>query len=229
MESQKISQTHPNREKTLDRLPTAVGLERADCLGLNRASQEFRESANPSRVGRPSGSGYQVSVNMSAVESLVGCRIRSPPGGNFVLNGWVTAALLASEYPGSSQDLRPMADRCDRFVGGRKVFDHLQNPSIESQVLRCAAAGQYKCIVLGRINRSKIRIEDKAVPRLLAVSLMPFEIMDSGRYVIAGYLAWTNAMAIMPDHREHLVRDHDLVVFYKVTNEKQNLFYCPFL
>ena len=56
--------------------------------------------------------------------------------------------------------------------------------------------------------------------RFFAIGLVTFEVMHGGHDIIARFFSWANAVTIMPDHQQHLVRDHDLVVFDEITYDE---------
>lgn len=145
---------------------------------------------------------------------------------DFVLHGRIATALPPSEHIGCGQDLRSMAYGRDRFVLIREVANDLEDARMEPQVLRGAAAGQDQRIVGGGIDRCEIGVEREAMAGFFAIRLVAIEVVDGGGDVVARFLVRACGMACVPDHEEHLIGDHDFIVFYEVTDEEQDFLGC---
>ena len=55
---------------------------------------------------------------------------------------------------------------------------------------------------------------------------MAFEIMDCGQNRVSWLFVGADCIAMVPDHLEHLKRNHDFVVFNEVSDEEQDSLGC---
>ncbi len=106
-----------------------------------------------------------------------------------------------------------------------KVPHDLDHARVESQILRCAAAGNHEPVVFGGIDIGEVGVEREVVARLLAIGLLPLEVMDCGGDLLARLAIGTNGVDFVADHQQHLEGDHDFVVFDEVTDEEENAFF----
>ena len=100
----------------------------------------------------------------------------------------------------------------------------LQHAVVQPQVLGRTAAGNHQGVVVGRIDGVEIGREREVVARLFAVGLIALEVVDGGAHRFARPLAGTHRIDAMPDHQQHLERDHRLVVLDEIADQHQDSF-----
>jgi hypothetical protein len=66
-------------------------------------------------------------------------------------------------------------------------------------------------------------VENEVVARLFRVGLVSLEVVDGGADLVAGFLIRADGVDNVADHLESLKGNHDLVIFYVVTDEHEKL------
>ena len=117
-----------------------------------------------------------------------------------------------------------MTNRCDRLAGIAEVTHQLQHVLVQPQVLGRPTAWNNERMVTRCVARREIGGDGKTVPRLFAVGLVPFEIVNGCHDVITRGLVRTNRIDVMADRLKDLERNHRFVIFNEVTDEHQNSF-----
>lgn len=172
----------------------------------------------------PSGRGDEVAVDMDRVHTGTGSLIGPSSECHLVLDRGIATALAALQCVGGCQDLGTVADGSDRFMMFGKMLNHLENPRVESQVLGCTAARQDERVVTLGCDLVEIRIQREPMTGLFTVGLVAIEIVDGCGDVVPRLLVWTDNVACVSDHHQHLERNHDFVVFDEVAYEEEDFF-----
>ena len=117
-----------------------------------------------------------------------------------------------------------MADCCNRFAGLIEGLHQLQDLLVQAQVFRGTATGHQQRVVIRRIDLGEVKVQRKQMPRLFAVGLIAFEIVDCRTYGLPGGFIRTHRMHGVADHQQRLKRHHHFVVFDVVADQHQNFF-----
>src|SRR2546428_12790962 len=75
----------------------------------------------------------------------------------------------------------------------------------------------------GAAAGSETAVEREVVAALLAVGLIPFEIVDGGADLLALPLSGADCVHRVPDRQQRLKRNHHLVILGVVADQHQNL------
>ncbi len=113
-----------------------------------RVPSTCKKLREPSRMRRPGGRGdeFPAGVSLSHLQVDEGSA-RSRDIGR---NGRITAAGFALQHVGGGQQLRRVADRGDRFIGGGEVAHDIEHARIQADVLGSPPAGNHKRVVSSR-------------------------------------------------------------------------------
>ena len=119
-----------------------------------------------------------------------------------------------------------MADRRDGFFSRVEFAHDFQQPGVQAQVFRRAAAGHHQARVVGGVDLVEVVVDDEIVAALFSVGLVALKVMDGGLHRVAGLFAGADGVHFIAHHLEHLKGHHNLVIFHKISGQQQNLFHC---
>ncbi len=119
---------------------------------------------------------------------------------------------------------RRSAYRGDRLAGLVEGLHQLQHLVVQAQVFRGTATGNQQPVIVGGIDLGEIEIQREQMTGLLAVGLVPLEIMDRSAHGLSRGLARAYRMHLVTDHLQRLERHHHFVVFDVIANQHQDLF-----
>lgn len=145
---------------------------------------------------------------------------------DFGLASGVAGASVSVEDSGGGENLGPVADGGDGFLGGMEGSHEVEHLGIKAEIFGGSATWDDECIVVFGLYLSEIGIEHEAMARFLAVGLVSFEVMDGGGEMIARFLSWADDVAGMADHEQHLVGDHEFIVLDKIASEEEDALGC---
>ena len=114
-----------------------------------------------------------------------------------------------------------MADRRDRPPRLVKTAHQVQHQRVEPQVLGSPSPRNDQPAIVVRLDLGECRIEREVVPGLFAVGLIPLKVVNGGPDPVASDLARADHIDPIPQHRQGLIGDHQLVVFDEVARQHQ--------
>ena len=158
------------------------------------------------------------------------CRVGLAPDASGVhhigLHGGIGRAGTPLEDTGGNQHLLAVANRRNGLLGPVHLTDDLNDARVQAQILGRTASGHDKPVIGGAIHSVEIGVDHKIVATFFRIGLMPLEIVHGGGDDVARLLAGADHIDIVTHHQKHLIRDHDLVIFNKVTSQHQYFLFC---
>ena len=159
---------------------------------------------------------------MRRIKARAGSLVCPSAERDFILDRGIATALAAREHARCSQNLWTVADRRNRLIAVREMLNDLQHSWIQPQVLRRTTSWQHQRVVRTRLDRIKVRVERETMPWLFAIGLVSSEVLDRRSDIVSTFFAGANAIAMVPDHQQHLIGNHDLVILDKIPHHKQD-------
>lgn len=187
--------------------------------GSGARLKNLKEAGKPDGVRGPGRASDEVAVDdgVRHIDRDVG----SAGELNFRSAGRIGIELAALDDAGSSEQLRAVTERGDRFVGLREVANEVENLWVKAKILRGPAAGNDEAVVVRRVDLVEGGIEREVVTAFFGVGLIAFEIVDRGADLIAFLLAGADCVDAVAYHLQGVERNHDLVVLNKIAGEQQ--------
>ena len=103
---------------------------------------------DPRRMGWPGWGGDEIAVGVGIVEGSVSRDELATCQLNFRAARWIGAQAAAfHDNTGGREKLRAVANRGNRFFGGRKVLDDLDDARRQAQIFGCSSARNHQRIV----------------------------------------------------------------------------------
>ena len=115
-----------------------------------------------------------------------------------------------------------MADGRDGLVRFAHLADDGDDPLVQAQIFRSAAAGQYQGVVVGGLYLVEIGVDGEVVALPFQIGLIAGEIVNGRGHRVAGLFAGADGVHLMPGHDEHLKGNHSFIIFHKIAHNHQN-------
>jgi hypothetical protein len=104
------------------------------------------------------------------------------------------------------------------------MANDFEDARIQSEIFRSATAGNNESVIVSGLGALKSGVQRKIVATLFGVGLVAFEIVNGGANGFTGFLAGTDGVHVVANHKQGLERDHHFVVFNVIANEHENVF-----
>jgi hypothetical protein len=118
-----------------------------------------------------------------------------------------------------------VADRGNWLLRVGEVPHEGDHAGIQPQVLGRTSAGDNEAVEPFGVDLVERCIQAEVVPAFLAIGLLSLEVVNRRGDRVPRPLARADRMYVVPDHLEHLERDHDFVVLDVVSGEEED-FLC---
>jgi hypothetical protein len=102
--------------------------------------------------------------------------------------------------------------------------NNIDQAVIEPQVFRRASPGNHQGVVVFRLDLNRIGIQCK-IPGFSVKVWSPSKSWIA-LLIFSPAFCLAHGVRDMPDHRQRLKRDHHLIVFREIADEKENLLGC---
>ena len=117
-----------------------------------------------------------------------------------------------------------MADRCNRFAGSKELLHDLQDAGIQTDVFRCAPAGNEQACIVLCLHRIEVRSQREVVPAEFGIGLLAEEIMNRRGNGFTGLLVRADSIHLVAQYAECLERHHGFVILGEIAAEQQYFF-----
>ena len=97
-----------------------------------------------------------------------------------------------------------MAKRTDGLSRLEEMLHRLDYFGIQAKIFRRTPSWYDERIIGLRSDLGEGRVEGEVVAALFAVGLLSFEIVNRGRDLLSGLLAWADGMDLMADRKQGL-------------------------
>src|SRR5580658_5116081 len=106
-------------------------------------------------------------------------------GSDFGAYRWIATARFPLQHARGGQNLRGVADCGDGLIALCEMAYDLKHVRVKPKVLGRTAARNHERVVIAGDNFVKGGIQSEVVTALLAISLVPLEVVDGGPHRIA--------------------------------------------
>src|SRR5690606_6593729 len=163
-----------------------TGRQRLAILQFYLGAQQLEKARQPGWMSWPCRSRHQIAFGMRLIDRDI--HVLATGQLHLRRAGGISTAPTSLQHTGGGQQLRTMTDRRNRLFRLVECAHQRQYLLVQSQILGRTAAGNHQRVVILGAYRGKIEIQRKVVPRLLAVGLVAFEIVNCGTHGVASLL-----------------------------------------
>jgi hypothetical protein len=115
-----------------------------------------------------------------------------------------------------------MAKGSDRLPRLEEMLHRLNHFGIQAKIFRRSPSWYDERVIGREVDVGEGRVEGEVVAALFAIGLLPLEIVDCGRDLLAGLFARANRMNLMAHRKQGLEWHHHLIVFAVIAANHQD-------